>query len=543
MSNTINQCAAQLRQQLAAQPALDPATALDLAELASQLLELAPPPDPAGQLADPRFALAYTQQVEHAAGSVARAQIRAAHLLQASAAQALDKEELDLVRRPAELDWSTPARRCTGRTTFKSPQDLLAAWLNINYFDARDRVNAASQLIAQFDYQHQQHPPKFARMAQRFADRTQRPAEIISAARRLQSLEPPADEFTPVASATAQDAAGELVEELVDRALDEPNADTRRSEVNAIFKRVREESREEDPESHTGLYDRGSKSGLKRYELLLDSLDAEYFASLLAQADNPRTEAGGAARQNRANVVFGAFGQQEPADEHPDFITDDEAAARWEDADEAAPSIAQRRLNALMSFLRINSQRLRTLLKTQRTGQAPAAEADDLLVSTVAPQVVVTLTLAELEERAASYGITEHGHRLTPTQLRQVLARGKIIPIVLGGKGEVLDVGRSQRYHTDPMRLAIRIRDGGCIVPGCTMDPESCSVHHIWFWSQGGITSVYWGAMLCETHHHDVHAGLIKVIADGGVPKVILPRFMDPSGTPVRNTINQRRAA
>lgn len=207
--------------------------------------------------------------------------------------------------------------------------------------------------------------------------------------------------------------------------------------------------------------------------------------------------------------------------------------------------MALRRLNALLGFLRINSQRLRKLAGTDGQLPPPEAQAADAAsgVATVAPQVVVTLTLAELEERAATHGITLHGHELSAAQLRRTLAEAKIIPLVLGGKSQVLDMGRAVRFHTAPMRLAITVRDGGCIVPGCTRDPESCNIHHIWLWSEGGVTSVYWGAMLCEKHHHDVHAGLIKVIADGGVPKVIMPRFMDPAQRPVRNTVNQHRAA
>ena len=541
MNQPISLNAAQLHSRLANLDRSDLSQGADLlvlVELAGALLAVQPRFD------DPRLALRYAQLVEGAADHATRAQIHAAHLIDATAVGTLTPQEFNQARCP-DLDLDAEPERCSGRPTFKSPADALAAWLKLNYFDARDRINGAAQLIAQFDHQHHPREPKFARMARRFADPKQHPGEIISAARRLQALEPPADEFTPIHGATAVDAAGELIEDLIDQALDETEVTTRRSAVNAIFKRVRDESREEEPERHSGLFDRGSKAGLKSYELLLDALDAEYFASLLAQADNPRTAAGRDARQARDNVVFGAFGRQETANEHPDFITDDEASTRWEDTAEAtAPSIAQRRLNALMGFLRINSQRLRHLMKQQGSGISPApSDQDELLVPTVEPQIIVTLTLAELEERAVSFGITEHGHRLNATELRRALARAKIIPMVLGGKGEVLDVGRSQRYHTNPMRLAIHIRDGGCIVPGCTMDPESCSIHHIWFWSQGGVTSVYYGAMLCETHHHDVHAGLITVIADGGVPKVILPPFMDPSGLPVRNTLNQRRAA
>ena len=42
-----------------------------------------------------------------------------------------------------------------------------------------------------------------------------------------------------------------------------------------------------------------------------------------------------------------------------------------------------------------------------------------------------------------------------------------IIPAVLDGRGQPVDVGREQRTFSGLRRTAIEVRDGGCVWPGC----------------------------------------------------------------------------
>ena len=41
-----------------------------------------------------------------------------------------------------------------------------------------------------------------------------------------------------------------------------------------------------------------------------------------------------------------------------------------------------------------------------------------------------------------------------------------VLPIVLGGPSQPLDVGRTQRLVTPAIRAALEVRDGGCVFPG-----------------------------------------------------------------------------
>jgi hypothetical protein len=72
---------------------------------------------------------------------------------------------------------------------------------------------------------------------------------------------------------------------------------------------------------------------------------------------------------------------------------------------------------------------------------------------------------------------------------------------------EVLYVGRSERTAPPRLRRALEIRDGGCVAPGCAVDPSRCEAHHVTPWSRGGGTDLDGMALMCTGHHHLVHEG------------------------------------
>ncbi|WP_404285503.1 DUF222 domain-containing protein [Glutamicibacter arilaitensis] len=489
-------------------------------------------------LADPRAALALAAGTEVLAHETVRNQIHCAHLLEATGAHQLEVTQIDAVR-ASTWDLASEPVLATTRPSYKNAAELLSAWLNIDIFEARRRVNDAHLMICQFDAQGNRCSAQFAGLAQRFNTVGPDPRESLSAARRLEKFEPTTGEFDSPGTASALDSTGQLLEHTALGILAESEPKTRTKKLNRLIKSAKEQATLEDPQADAGIYRKGEKDGLIIYEVRLIPLDAEDFESLLAQADNPRTLAGAASRQ--------LDGEQNPTQnpdavpDHPDFVTDEEAAsATWNPLTEA--SVARRRLQALMTLLKVNGKKVSRLLaqRNQNPAATQPTESDEPEIPVVRPTVMVHLTLKELTGLATTYGVTEHGFALRPAQLRQVLARAKIIPLVLGGRGEILDIGREQRNFPRYMRRAIKARDRGCIVPGCTVPPEHCELHHIWWWSRGGPTAVYLGCCLCTAHHHDVHAQTLKVISHGGLPQVILPKFVDPAQVPRRNSINDR---
>jgi len=118
--------------------------------------------------------------------------------------------------------------------------------------------------------------------------------------------------------------------------------------------------------------------------------------------------------------------------------------------------------------------------------------------------VVVTMELETLLGglKAASL---DTGDKISAGEARRLACQAGIIPIVLGAGSAVLDVGRKRRFHTQPQRIAMGIRDGGCRAAGCDAPPAMCQAHHGKPWSGGGGTSVDDGYLYCPPHHHLAH--------------------------------------
>ncbi|WP_197025216.1 HNH endonuclease signature motif containing protein [Nocardioides sp. URHA0032] len=123
----------------------------------------------------------------------------------------------------------------------------------------------------------------------------------------------------------------------------------------------------------------------------------------------------------------------------------------------------------------------------------------------VSATIVVTMTLEALEGRLEQAALLDTGERITASTARRLACEAGIIPAVLGGNSEVLDLGRTRRFHTKAQRIAIGIRDKGCTEPGCDWPPAMCHVHHDIPWSRGGPTDVEHGRLLCPRHHARYH--------------------------------------
>jgi len=55
----------------------------------------------------------------------------------------------------------------------------------------------------------------------------------------------------------------------------------------------------------------------------------------------------------------------------------------------------------------------------------------------------------------------------------------RVVPIVLGGHGQPVDVGRAMRTVPTHLRRAVAVRDHSCAFPGCDRPHSWCDVHHV----------------------------------------------------------------
>ncbi|MDE9365721.1 DUF222 domain-containing protein [Luteipulveratus sp. YIM 133132] len=120
-------------------------------------------------------------------------------------------------------------------------------------------------------------------------------------------------------------------------------------------------------------------------------------------------------------------------------------------------------------------------------------------------QVLVTMTLDQLRHDLPGAGVTATGEVLSATEVRRHACDAGIIPVVLGSRGEILDLGAEVRLFTPAQRRALWHRDRGCTYPGCTIPAQWCDAHHVTWWSRGGPTDLGNAALLCGHHHTLVH--------------------------------------
>ena len=67
---------------------------------------------------------------------------------------------------------------------------------------------------------------------------------------------------------------------------------------------------------------------------------------------------------------------------------------------------------------------------------------------------------------------------ITAGAARRLACDYGIIPAVLGGVSQILDLGTPQRLATPTQRRNLALRDGGCLFPGCERPPAVCEAHH-----------------------------------------------------------------
>ncbi|MCU1413992.1 MAG: hypothetical protein JWN80_1332 [Microbacteriaceae bacterium] len=145
-----------------------------------------------------------------------------------------------------------------------------------------------------------------------------------------------------------------------------------------------------------------------------------------------------------------------------------------------------------------------------------------------AATMVVRLSLDDLRSGRGTASIDGIQETISIATARRLAADAELIPIVLGGKREVLDAGRARRLFSRTQRLALMERDDGCAFPGCTSPPSYADAHHIRWWSHGGDTDLANGVMLCGFHHHRVHDDEWEIRIREGVPYFIPPPWADP---------------
>ncbi len=201
------------------------------------------------------------------------------------------------------------------------------------------------------------------------------------------------------------------------------------------------------------------------------------------------------------------------------------SAVEERDPAAALRTSAQRRADALLDLIAAH----------QAERRAPSTGGDR-------PRVMVTLNYDRLRSAAVGAGIIAEDELISAGELRRLCCDADLVPAVLGGASETLDVGREHRLVTRGIRTALVLRDGGCVFPGCSTRPAVCEAHHLTPWWDGGETALSNLALLCHHHHGLVEPAKYTTrdqwelrIGDDGIPEAIPPRRYDPQRRPIRH--------
>ncbi len=139
-----------------------------------------------------------------------------------------------------------------------------------------------------------------------------------------------------------------------------------------------------------------------------------------------------------------------------------------------------------------------------------ASERTNARIDARVPEVTVLIDLATLLDGLHDHSICEtvDGISVPVSTVRRLCCDAEIIPVVLDGHGQALDVGRSKRTANRDQRRALRAMHRTCGHPGCTVPFSQTRAHHIRWWTRDtGLTDIENLLPLCERHHHLVHEG------------------------------------
>ncbi|MFL0460465.1 DUF222 domain-containing protein [Kytococcus sedentarius] len=138
----------------------------------------------------------------------------------------------------------------------------------------------------------------------------------------------------------------------------------------------------------------------------------------------------------------------------------------------------------------------------------------DKLGSKVNAILLVTTDLETLRGETDRAGVTDTGDTVSAEQTRHLAANAGIIPLVMDGASQPLDLGRQRRFFTDTQRAALATKYTSCAERDCDRPFAWCEIHHDrpfhprrgpdgeLLHPGGGRTDHANGIPLCGPHHH-----------------------------------------
>ncbi len=174
-----------------------------------------------------------------------------------------------------------------------------------------------------------------------------------------------------------------------------------------------------------------------------------------------------------------------------------EALAAPRDADDDGPDLrsrSQRNADALGEIC----------TRLLATGELPSTGGQKPHVTLVLDVPMLTAYTGDgMGTRSALTGLFEFA--LGPQAARRIACDSAVDTVVVDPLGVPLALGRTARTVSPGQHKTLRVRDNGCVFPGCNRPHSWCQAHHVIHWSHGGPTDCDNLVMLCHKHHRLIH--------------------------------------
>lgn len=177
-------------------------------------------------------------------------------------------------------------------------------------------------------------------------------------------------------------------------------------------------------------------------------------------------------------------------------------------------TLARRRLDAFVAMAKLS------------------LKADDGDVSGTAATVLVLIDNEALQTGIGSATIAGVDTPISAATARRIACEARILPVVLGGASQPLDLGAGRRLFSEAQRLAMAVRDGGCRWPGCDEPPSRCEAAHVKPWECDGPTDIANGILFCRYHHRRYDNDGWTITTRDGKRHLVPPPWIDASRTP-----------
>jgi hypothetical protein len=105
-----------------------------------------------------------------------------------------------------------------------------------------------------------------------------------------------------------------------------------------------------------------------------------------------------------------------------------------------------------------------------------------------ATTVMVVIDRHTLTKELGSAGLLGTDDKITAGHARRLACNAGIVPVVLGGKSEILDFGRTRRLYSPAQHKAMQFRDQQCRAEGCTIPAP---------WCEGGLPGFHGQILDC----------------------------------------------